>query len=442
MKLAQGPQQQQPAPGDLTSLYLQLAQRQQANETFNRGAGLLAASMYPGRRPDLIMGAMTGATQDPNAIMRTMMGIQQFSQQQQQYQAIQAAAPGLAQQLGVPIETARAIIASGKYGDVETAFAGINDPNRLQYMQERARALQGAGGPVGAPAAQGAPTPSPLTTSAPIGPAAPGGVGQGPQSAGPPAPGPVTAPPLAPPQSGLANPATAAGAAPNAATDDYLTWLAKKNAQLASIGEIAKERTAAKLALPGNDEQLNKIDSAIESIKTDPNLAHVLGQALPTTGLASTVVGRSPEDQALAQRIDTLNKQVFSEGFKTGGGARKTQQELNSLQGALGQGIQATYLQPQQYIQILSRLQDQTRTARANGYGEAGDFSTMPKNLNGYVDPAYRRGGMTEVANAPQYNPMSDAQKAKVAAALAAAPHDREQILSTLRANNFDPRAF
>ena len=53
------------SPPDLMSLYGQLVQRQQANESFNRGAGLLAASMYPGRRPDLIMNAMSGQTQDP-----------------------------------------------------------------------------------------------------------------------------------------------------------------------------------------------------------------------------------------------------------------------------------------------------------------------------------------------------------------------------------------
>jgi hypothetical protein len=145
------------------SMYMQMAQRQQANETFNRGAGLLAASMYPGRRPDLIMNAMTGATQDPNAIMRTMMGLSDFQRQQSQYQQLQAAAPALAQQMNVPLATAQAIIASGKYGDVESALAGVGgDPTVREMTQARlawvqAHSVRDASGNVVRDAATGQP---------------------------------------------------------------------------------------------------------------------------------------------------------------------------------------------------------------------------------------------------------------------------------------------
>jgi pyruvate/2-oxoglutarate dehydrogenase complex dihydrolipoamide acyltransferase (E2) component len=429
-KLAQGPSQALPSPTDYPLLYLQMVQRQQASDNFNRHlAGMLGGFKGPpGGAQDIMNSVGAPSRQDPGALMQNILMLRQGAYQDQQRQALAAAAPQLAQQMGVPLATAQAIIASGKYGDVETALTGAaGDPNFRQYMLERARAGQAAASPPAAAAP---------VQGAPISPSPAGGAGQGLRA---PAPGGAA---LSPPTSGLGNPATAAGAPPDAAVDDYPTWLAKKQAATAAIGEISKERTAAKLALPGNDEQLNNIDTAIESIKTDPNLANVLGQALPTTGLASTLVGRSSEDQQLAQRIDTLNKQVFSEGFKTGGGSRKTQQELNTLQGALGQGVQATYLPPAQYIQNLTRLQDQIRTTRANGYGEAGNFSTLPATLNGYVDPAYRSGGMLEAPNAPQFKPMSDAQRAKISAAIAAAPHDREQILSTLKANNFDPRGF
>src|SRR4249920_739612 len=53
------------SPPDLVNMYMQLAQRQQASQSFDRHLGMMAASMYPGRRPDIIMQGMSGGQQDP-----------------------------------------------------------------------------------------------------------------------------------------------------------------------------------------------------------------------------------------------------------------------------------------------------------------------------------------------------------------------------------------
>ena len=459
-KLAGGPQQQQqPQQPDWMQLYAQMAQRQQANEMFNRGLGGLTAAFSPLSQRASLAHEWDNMTADPGSVFSNIMKIQEYGQQQQQYQALQRAAPDLAKQLGM---TPDEIIAGGpqalqsafaaqapteamrNYNQARNAMrqqglsdaqinqimppetvalAGISDPNYRQYILERGRAMQGAGGPpVGAP--------SPMTTSAPISPPAPGGAGHGPQASPiqpmvAPAPGAPTAapgssvtapPPLAPPQSGLANPASAAGAAPNAATMDYPTWQATKNAQMATIAAIAKDRTDARIGLPAVSDQLNKTDQLVDRIVNNPALGNVVNTAYPTTGVFASKF-RSPQDLDAATDIDTLNKMVFSEGFKTGGGSRKTQQELNTLQGALGQGVQATYLPKDEYIKRLRLLQDQIRTTRANAYGETGDFSSMPTQLNGYVDPVYRQGGSLEVANAPKLQPLTPAEQQTLAAA-------------------------
>ena len=96
--------------------------------------------MYPGRRPDIIMNAMSGQTQDPNALMNSILSIQNFQRQQQQYQQIQGAAPGLAKQLygdnptPEQMQMAQGLIASGKFGDIETNLVGGADLDQRQYQ--------------------------------------------------------------------------------------------------------------------------------------------------------------------------------------------------------------------------------------------------------------------------------------------------------------------
>lgn len=89
------------SPPDLSGMYMQLAQRQQQTEQFNRGLGLLAASAYPGRHPEMIMNAMTNQTQDPGALIGNVMKLQQYQQSQQRLAGLQNAIPGLVKSLNL-----------------------------------------------------------------------------------------------------------------------------------------------------------------------------------------------------------------------------------------------------------------------------------------------------------------------------------------------------
>ena len=117
-------------PPDLGQMFVQLMQRQQADQGFNRGLGMLAAGFAQPRDRATMIDAMSQGGPDAGSLMGNLMKLQQYNLEQQQFQQVQAAAPALAQQLygdqsADSLTKARAIIASGKYGDIEANLAGV-----------------------------------------------------------------------------------------------------------------------------------------------------------------------------------------------------------------------------------------------------------------------------------------------------------------------------
>ena len=113
-------------------MYVQLAQHQQAADQFNKGLGLLAASAYPGRRPDIIMNAMGGGGgADPASLFGNMMTMQNWQQQQQRYQSMMGSIPAMAQKMGIDPSILTTMLQSdpegfGKsIGQIEMAQAGL-----------------------------------------------------------------------------------------------------------------------------------------------------------------------------------------------------------------------------------------------------------------------------------------------------------------------------
>jgi hypothetical protein len=147
----QPPSQATASPPDLTQLYVKLAQQDRAANMFDRGlAGMQAAFAPPGQQAAWLNSAPP--QQDAGAMVENLMKIQQMQFQRQNQQTIMNSAPALAEQLFGPkptpqqIQTAQGIIASGKYGDVETNLVGSGDLDQRQYLQEQ-RANQQAGQP-------------------------------------------------------------------------------------------------------------------------------------------------------------------------------------------------------------------------------------------------------------------------------------------------------
>jgi hypothetical protein len=347
-------------------LYMQLAQRQQASEQFNRGAGLLAASMYPGRRPDIVMNAMTNATQDPGVLMKNIMGIQQFQQQQQQYQAIQAAAPGLAKQLygdnptPEQMTTARGIIASGQFGPIETNLVGGTDLDQRQYLQEQ-RANQQAGQPT-------------VDYS-----------------------------------TWKAQHAAAAGAGTKTA-EDY-----------------ASEKAGAISTFPSLDRQYQKAEADAEYLANNPDATvnAVKNWGLLTKGYSGeAAVKFGLVDQATADaraKLDELKNEQFTSGLRDTKNVRSVT-EANKI-GASMTAIDNPQASPQFIKDEANQIMTTAQAARGNLIAAAG--RQVPSKYNTLVDPGYL-DKTSPVYNgatmAPAATIQTPAQAAQPAGAAPAAP--------------------
>jgi hypothetical protein len=142
---AGGPPQPQPpsqatsSPPDLQQLYLRLAQQNRSANEFDRGlAGLQAAFAPPGQQAAWLGSAPP--PMDAGGMVENLMKIQQAQYLRQNQQTLMNAAPALAAQLfganptPQQIQTAQGIIASGKYGDIETNLVGGADLDQRQYQ--------------------------------------------------------------------------------------------------------------------------------------------------------------------------------------------------------------------------------------------------------------------------------------------------------------------
>jgi hypothetical protein len=372
-------------------LYAQLVQRQQASEQFNRGAGLLAASAYPGRRPDIIMNAMTNQTGDPNAIMNSIMGISNFQHQQQQYQALQRAAPDIAKQLGITPDEA---MAAGP-GALQTALT-VNAPTEQirTYVQAK-RMLQGQGY-----------GDADIEKMMPVELLAAGAEGMPPdykqflmernQASAALQPGQ----PL-PPQFG-----------------SFTSWQTNKMATQKAGTELAADRDAAQRTFSDNKDQLETLRSNLNTIAAAPNLGNVTGgQWLPTQGFMASKA-RPTADYNLAATMDQVQKQIYGEAFRTPGGSRKTQQEIQGLSGGMSQ-LGNTNLAPEDYRTQVKLQIGKVNRALANLYGEAGYTGQLPDELKTSIDPQYLQGQRGAPPGALQ--PQPGAAQAQSGAAPAAA---------------------
>jgi hypothetical protein len=326
------------SPPDLMQMYAQLSQRQQANEQFNRGLAGVTAAFSPMSQRNSVAHEWDNMTQDPGSLFSNMMALQNNQYQQQQRQQLAAAAPGLAKQLGTDLPTAQAIIASGKYGDIESTLAGVSGDPTVQQMRTDQRNFVST---------HTDPNTGRLTDPVP----------------------------------------------------DYLTNIEKYKSQMqfdsTTAHGKAQDLLSARNDFATQNTSFNQAEGLLSKLidKNTP-LDQVTQTLLPSTGPAgvikSWIPGQlSPEGGQAAADLQQLKSILYSKAFQSTG-SRRTQQEVSRLSDALSQ-LDNTNLTPDQLRTQLINIQGMTRTAHANIYGAAGQVA--PDDYYGAMDPIYKPKG-------------------------------------------------
>ena len=137
-------------PPDLGQMFVQLMQRQQADQGFNRGLGMLAAGFAQPRDRATMVDAMSQPTgQDAGGLMGNLMKLQQYNIEQQQMAAYRKAVPGMLDKAGIDQSYAPLVMADPTImSKVLETQAGVGGSPAWQAQMHAEKALQNSGQPI------------------------------------------------------------------------------------------------------------------------------------------------------------------------------------------------------------------------------------------------------------------------------------------------------
>jgi hypothetical protein len=387
-------------PPDLGQMFVTLMQRQQSNDQFNRGMGMLAAGFAQPRDRETMVNAMSTPSGDPGALMNNLMSLQQHNLQLQQGMAYRQAVPGMLQKAGIDPSFAPAAMADPTIiSKIIETQAGVGGSPAWMAQKRAEAALTAQGQPI------------PWTPGDP----------------------------------------TSYDAYTKASTGQAVTTADAK----------AKDLQADTANLPKATDAYDRMIADSQALLAKPGLDDIVGgwsnqhKSIDTPGLASTT------QDALALYNKVMGSQYASgvQDFK--GAGRISQQELKQdlpsqstmadraqSSGDFRQGVQA----------YITKLQQN----RAQLFGAAGQLASP--NLSdadyGKIDPIYKPGGSLYVpgqaarplpppappaaaapttASSAGLKPMPDDTKAAATALIAKDPTQRAPLMSHLRAQGIDP---
>ena len=325
-------------PPDLGQMFLQLTQRQQASEGFNRGLGMLAAGFAQPRDRATMIGAMEGQSGDPGATMGNIMRLQQWNMQQQRLADMKNNLPALAQATGLPLDTLTTMYNSNpeafgqEIARIQEAKLGLTGTQTDKEFRNAQQAWQAQN--------PGQPLPTWLQTEA-----------------------------------GFAQ-----------------YQVGKVTEEKAKADDVVK----AKQDFTTQNQQFNQAEGLVNKLLApDTPLDEVTKTLIPATGVGGVLkswTGQlSDAGGQAASNLQQLKNLLYSKAFQSTG-SRRTQQEVSNLSAAISQ-LDNVNLSPQQLRDQLGNIRDMLNQTHANVYGAAGQAA--PDNLYDLMDPIYKKEGDT-----------------------------------------------
>ena len=349
-------------PPDLGSMFVQLMQRQQANEGFNRGLGMLAAGFAQPRDRATMIDAMSGQSGgDPSSLIGNVMKLQQYNQMQTRYADLVNNSDNYAKSFNMdPAMFKAAITAAGPQGagDVlgKIAEAQMGLTGNLTDKEYRQAQRQWGTTP-DSQDAQGKPLPMP----------------------------------------------------------SWLNTEAGFQAHQQTVEQQGKDVREAAQALPGYNASLGDMSNRVAGIQAQSDVIKGILSDGKKQIAAQTLLNADPGSWSgvIAQNSGVLNdaelkaigdlkqlkNQNYASNFKSG--QRLSQQEATRLGQAADQ-ISNIAVSPDTYMKNIGDVATKLGHAQANAYGAAEDFDNLPMNLRPLLDPSYLKGGV----NARDATPM------------------------------------
>jgi hypothetical protein len=124
-------------PPNLMSLYMQLAQRQQASDQINRGFAIIAANhSAPGMRNAIMQDAMAGSG-NANEMFGNLMSIYSQQRQMEVMQQELQSAPDIAAKIGMPVGFVQGEIMAGRGSDLMRGFMPTEEMRNVQWEHDQ-----------------------------------------------------------------------------------------------------------------------------------------------------------------------------------------------------------------------------------------------------------------------------------------------------------------
>ena len=330
-------------PPDLGQMFVQLMQRQQASEGFNRGLGMLAAGFAQPRDRAAMIDAMSGQSGDPGSTMGNLMKLQQWNIQQQRMGEMQKNLPAIAEAMGLPLAAVQTMYASNpetfgsEIARIQEAQMGLTgDPVQRELSQTRREWHQQ----------------NPGKTDADMIAAKPELAGPVEFQAG---------------RTRTINDQADAG-------KDKLTAVSSFHVIDPTLAST--ESNVEWLADPAHKDAVIKAINTPEAFTTD-----TLGNLVAASG----ATGVDNDVLQARSKLNWLKKQLYADRF-VGTKNLRSNTEANNL-GASVTNLDTRTNDAQAITDELARLKTQTYTARANLAASAG--KVVPAKYSGLADPAY-----------------------------------------------------